>query len=301
LSKEYGRFLTAEQQQEIQAKNEHFAMVGESLITGNFISPEEWELITTGNLETFKITSQNRQKELKLEHETNLNAFNKLDERLYKLDTGSIGAEIFDASMGSTVDEIKENIMLDLYDLGNQLQHTSDQYEVWAGSSLPLGIAGLTKEDYTEGFTPSKFKTTIVSNVEDTKDTKDTKIAQKSKVYSSVDEALEDVSEPQIDIVGGMVKAKDGSKFRVKSIDEEKGIITSVSGKKYNAFDEDGNPSFEYIKGSNKKSMPDMKTVIFDGKPVHFFYNEENETYDEWSTKKGSKYAVDKDGNQVPI
>ena len=158
MSKEYSRFLTTEQQQELQAKNEHFAMVGESLITGGYIEPEEWEIISKGNYDMFKSYSQTRQNELKVNHETNLAAFNKLDARLHELDTGTIGTEVFDAGMGSTVDEIKENIMLDLYDLSNQLQHTSDQYEIWSGSSLPLGLAGLTGEDYTKGFTPSKFK-----------------------------------------------------------------------------------------------------------------------------------------------
>ena len=63
-SEDYAKFMTPELQANLQAKSDHFASVGEALVTGDIITSEEWNVIENGGYDVFVATQKNKKEEL---------------------------------------------------------------------------------------------------------------------------------------------------------------------------------------------------------------------------------------------
>ena len=148
-SEQYAKFMTPELASEFNAKNQHFAMIGEALVTNNMISPEEWQLINQGDLKAFQTVRDNKIKALDGQYKEVDGDIGKLENALSSFmqkqalsedDIFALNA-LLDVEDGSySKEDYINHIAEDLMSLKNSKEMVNEQYKVWSGvSKIPLG------------------------------------------------------------------------------------------------------------------------------------------------------------------
>ena len=167
-SEQYAKFMTPELASEFNAKNQHFAMIGEALVTNNMISPEEWQLINQGDLKAFQTVRDNKIKALDGQYKEVDGDIGKLENALSSFmqkqaiseEDGMALNQLLGLGEGAsyTKEDYINHIAEDLMSLRASKEMVNEQYKVWSGvSKIPLG-----QEAKKPGEPPKeKFKETL--------------------------------------------------------------------------------------------------------------------------------------------
>ena len=145
-SEDYAKFMTPELQAQFQAKSEHFASVGEALVTGDIITAEEWNVIENGGYDVFIATQKMKKEELSGHYDTTEKEIKKLRDlqlaytkenieftRENEADlVGMLGGTEAVAAAEYNYTKLIADRMTELIASQNKI---NEQYKVWTGTS----------------------------------------------------------------------------------------------------------------------------------------------------------------------
>lgn len=224
-SDRYKRFITPELAEQLQEKGNHFATIGEALVTGDEITEQEWKVIMSGNKQAFIFARNAKVESSSAQVDIYKKRWDKLDGRIATLvgaglstgddtmdflsdaiTTGAISQETAQALEGAieknqiTAEELMKVYVKEMKMLEGEANKSRETYKAWSGEDLPIfsfrGEATEPEKPKVEEIVPDEV---IDKTLEPPKVPLNTKNTKKVSSFISRAKKVGDISEEDVE------------------------------------------------------------------------------------------------------